>query len=356
MILFVFILKENIFNKMPFCSNCGSWVYKDTKKCPECGLNPNVKGGKVEEPDDQVEEKEEKIEETSTNRVEEKESKKIPYDLQTSRFSTNIFIEPLKKAFRNLRGNPSIYLIGLLLSALNVPNMIVIFAFPPTPLKYLLEFSFMVILFFIGVFFTGGILGIARDLFQNKEYSFDTFLEEGKRNYVRLLIGGILYLIIIITSIIFMFLFIMITARIPLLGILVFLIGSLFLFIAPIIISLFIAFYDIIIVADGLGVIDSFKKSYFFVRRNLGNAIGYYILSFIISILIMLPGISIYLIWLIQNMSKIVSGAKTYITQMTMPFEYLLLFSIFMFFFGSLSYVIGFLYQTQFYLSLTRKK
>ncbi len=314
---------------MPFCSNCGSWVDKGVEKCPKCGLNPNIKA--------EVKEK-------------KKESKKIPYDLPTSKFHSSIFMGSLTKAFTYLRENPSIYLIGLLFYALQMPYQIITFFPPAGPLKYLLQFSFMVVLFLIGVFFVGGILGIAKKLFHKKKYSFNTFLEEGKRNYVRLLIGSILYLIITAVSVVLLILIILFCAiaSMPIVGILCSLIFI-------VLIQMFFAFYGIILVADELSVIDSFKKSYFFARMNFSNVFAYYITDFVVSILIMLPVIAIYLVWFLRDMSKI-GGETIYSLQMTMPLEYRLLSFILMLFLGALSYLISFLYNTQFYLSLTRKK
>jgi len=315
---------------MAFCSNCGSWVDKGAKICPKCGLNPEIRA--------------------------EKKAKKepIPYKLPKTKFSTKVFIDPLKAGFGNLKDNPSLLFIGLLMTFLSLVFQLfrdffmenIVFSIP-----------YWIVLFFISPFLGGGLLGVARDLFEGKEYQFKNFISEGKKNYRNLLLGGVLHFailfllivgVVIITIVIgiviavvigifLMFLSLQDPASIvALLFILIYSISLILSVPLFVIASVFLSFYSIIIVADKLGVVESFKKSYYFARMNLGNVLGYTVVSTCLSLILsLLPAMTIFHL-----------GGMNIGSVIIIPILFALMS-------GAFYSVLTFLYISQFYLSLT---
>jgi len=106
-------------------------------------------------------------------------------------------IGALKRSLGIIRDNPVILGMTFILALLGIP-------FIPTQevtlesMRSLLPGMLLYALFTILImpFFMAGILGMAGEARKTGATSFSTFTREGKRNYVRLLLGYVLFLLI----------------------------------------------------------------------------------------------------------------------------------------------------------------
>ncbi len=157
------------------------------------------------------------------------------------------------------------------------------------------------ILFFVGPFFAGGLLGMVVEATE-KPTNLSTFIESGKKNYVSLLKAVILFFAILLGLIIGTGIIVGLPAGIVLILLpkgaplfkLIFL-----LFIATIAIAVFliavllIQFYDIGIVVHHYGAWEAFRKSFAFARPRLSSVFYYSLLKGFIGLLFVIPIIAI---------------------------------------------------------------
>ena len=135
-------------------------------------------------------------------------------------------------------------------------------------------------------FITGGALGYAVEVRQNGSSSLSTFINSAVKNYAKMLIGGI------ISFIAFYLLFtgILVTVLAGSLGdpLIMSLLGTLSMLLTFFVLMA-IEFYDISIVADGAGIIQAYKNSIDFVKRNLASAVPFFIILLIFKALVQMP-------------------------------------------------------------------
>ncbi|MBI4345164.1 MAG: hypothetical protein HY555_06270 [Euryarchaeota archaeon] len=153
------------------------------------------------------------------------------------------------------------------------------------------------ILFFIGPFFAGGLLGMVVEATE-KPTKLSTFIEAGKKNYVSLLKAVILFFAILLGLIIGTGIIVGLPAGVVLILLpkgaplfkLIFL-----LFIATIAVAVFliammlIQFYDIGIVVHHYGAWEAFRKSFAFARPRLLSVFYYSLLKDFIGLLFVIP-------------------------------------------------------------------
>ncbi|UZE91721.1 MAG: hypothetical protein IB616_02950 [Methanosarcinales archaeon] len=208
-------------------------------------------------------------------------------------------IGALKRSLGIIRDNPVILGVTFILALLGTP-------FIPTQevtlesMRSLLPGILLYALFTILTmpFFMAGILGMAGEARKTGATSFSTFIREGKRNYVRLLLGYVLFLIIVavIVGVVFGGIFIVSIILLPILlpfspiaALAAMTVLGIAMALIPVVVLIFILFFDVGIVLSGYGVVESFKKSFAFVKSRFVSAVGYNVLRMFIFFVLTTP-------------------------------------------------------------------
>jgi hypothetical protein len=183
--------------------------------------------------------------------------------------------------------------------------------------------------------------------------SLGTFWERGRDRYVPLLLGnlvqvGIFIAFGIVTFLLALVFFFVIGfgavaaggglgeslgLGVLLLGLVVF--GLVFL--ALVAISFVIQFYPIAIVVEGADVVEGYKRSARVVRDNLVSAVGYWVVSFIVGALIVIPVAGVLIFWMVTRLGASadpggvvapVAGSGPGFMMSALPLVDILLFSV----------------------------
>jgi hypothetical protein len=157
---------------------------------------------------------------------------------------------------------------------------------------------FTIILWLIMPYIYGGIFGMIKEILEGKRAGFETLKLEGRKHYLPLLVAYILFFVILFGAMFGMGMFSVmmgILARKGLFGgfqpnpmLFFFLwmagvgLGSLIMF--------FFQFFDVGIVINGYGSLNTFKESFRFVWARKLSVLGYSILLLLIMIPMMIPG------------------------------------------------------------------
>jgi len=219
-------------------------------------------------------------------------------------------IGALKRSLTIILDNPIILGMTFILALLGIPGIAMQGTTPESKLFMLpgiLLYALLMLL--ITPFFMAGVLGMAGEARKTGATNFSTFTREGKKSYVRLLIGYILFLIII--AVIAMgltvgWVFIGLIWKNP---IALLIAAGIAMILMLAIILLFLQFFDVGIVLSDYGVIETFKKSFGFVKSKFVSVFGYSILRAFISIVFAIPTLVITMYPLIQNLQQITQPA-----------------------------------------------
>jgi len=194
-----------------------------------------------------------------------------------------VVLQAFRTALSSLRRNPIIVGIVAVIGLFQLPSLAAQSIHPLV--GSLISLGVSGILLVVTPFFFGGLIGMANEAIDGRT-RFSTFIEAGKRNYVSIflvylglfalnLVLGFVILFAVIVTAAFGFgwtgpstVVVVIFAILGLLGFLVY-VGVFF----------FIQFYAHAIVLDGVGAIESVKKSISTVRQNLLTVFGYTLIT-----------------------------------------------------------------------------
>jgi hypothetical protein len=227
-------------------------------------------------------------------------------------------IEALRTALGALKRNPVLF-AGAFVYALVI--------LPQTALQLLgipiLPLLLQAVTFFVTPFLLAGVIGMAAESLDGST-SLGTFWERGRDRYVPLLLGNLVHAGIFIAFGIVTFLLALVflfaigfgavaaggglgeslRLGVLLLGLVVF--GLVFL--ALVAIGFVIQFYPIAIVVEGADVVEGYKRSARVVRDNLVSALGYWIASFVVGALIVLPVAGALIFWMVARLGASVAS------------------------------------------------
>lgn len=186
--------------------------------------------------------------------------------------------------------NPVILLPILIIVALQLPQMILQSVNPL--ISSLVSFVVSLLMIVIVPFFQGGMIGMSSETLDGQT-SIDTFLEEGKSNYLSILVAYLLLFgfnlvlgaFVVIPAVV---IGAVLLGGVPLgrIGFVVLAVVGIIAVIAVLVylvIMFFLQFYGHAIVLDDLGAIDGLKRSVSRVRHNLKSTLGYTILVLVLG-------------------------------------------------------------------------
>jgi len=204
-------------------------------------------------------------------------------------------IGALKRSLTIIWDNPVILGVTFILALFGIPGVAMQGATLES-MRSLLPRMFLYMLagVLVAPFFMAGIMGMAREARKTGATSFSTFIRAGKKSYVRLLFGYILFLIIAIVAAGIFFGGIFIAPIIlrpfpPFVTLAALIVMVIAMPLIPVVVLIFIQFYDVGIVLSGYGVVESFKKSVGFVRSRFVSAVGYSALRMFILFVLTTP-------------------------------------------------------------------
>ncbi|MGM0591816.1 MAG: hypothetical protein ACQETI_09370 [Halobacteriota archaeon] len=220
-------------------------------------------------------------------------------------------IEALQLALSSLRRNPVLFLGGLLLGVVLVPQSALQLAGVP-----LVPTLLQVLTFFVTPFVIAGIVGMADESLDG-ETTFGTLTSTGRDRYLPLLFGKFIEFAInvafgIVAVIVAVFALFAVglgatagggfDAGAIGLGTIA-LVGGVFLLLvlAYLVVVFFIQFFPVAIVVDETDVVEGFTTSYRTVRANLLSTFVYSIIQFAVGVLVSLPFTGFILFRTIQN-------------------------------------------------------
>ncbi|WP_248898186.1 hypothetical protein [Haloplanus halobius] len=193
-------------------------------------------------------------------------------------------LKALRQTPSTLRHNPILFVPVLVILLFQIPQL-VLQAVNPL-IASIVSMILSLALLFVMPFFQAGIVGMADEALDGQT-SLDSFLREGKSNYVSVLVAS-LVLVAVNFTIGFVAFFVAIfggfalfsdtsggvgTATLVILGLIVAL-----LVLAYLLFAFFVQFYSQAIVIDDLGAVDGLKHSISVVRHHLVSTLGYSVL------------------------------------------------------------------------------
>lgn len=216
-------------------------------------------------------------------------------------------ISALSTAVSTLKRNGVLFGAALLVTVVNFALALVPTAFSP-PMAGLVSLPLSGLSLLVTPFFMGGLLAMA-DEGLGGTTRFDTFLEGGKANYLRLLGAMVLF------AVLFAVLAFVVVLGVAVVGIfaigvdstggglttgsgggiaVVLLLGlvGLLVLLLP---MFFLQFYGAAVVVSDLGIVDSLKRSFGLVRRNLVSTLGYSLVAGFVGVLAGIAGIPVTL-------------------------------------------------------------
>jgi hypothetical protein len=193
-------------------------------------------------------------------------------------------LNALRRTPGALQRNPVLFVPVLVIMLFQVPQLVLQSINPL--LASVVSLGLSLVFIFVMPFFQAGIIGMADEALDGQT-SLESFLREGKANYVSVLVA---YLVLVAVN--FAIGFAAFVMAIPIgfavfsdlqggVGVAVLAIAGLIALLvglAYLLFIFFIQFYVQAIVIDDLGAVDGLKHSYAVVRRNLLNAFGYSVL------------------------------------------------------------------------------
>lgn len=222
-------------------------------------------------------------------------------------------IAALRSTLSALRGNPVLFLVGLLYGAIILPQTALQLAgvsVVPTLLQ--------ILTFFVTPFVVAGLLGMASESLDGTT-SFSTLTRVGKERYVPLLVGSIVEFVIVFGFGIVAAL-VAIVAAIGLFGVgggaavgggAMIAVAAVVLLVVLgfMVLNFFIQFYSVAIVVGRTDALDGFRESYRLVRDNLVSALGYSLINFVVSLVTAIP-VTGFVVWqTFQNLPQFQEGA-----------------------------------------------
>ncbi|GBE54086.1 MAG TPA: hypothetical protein ENH28_04445 [Euryarchaeota archaeon] len=186
---------------------------------------------------------------------------------------------------------------ALLLVILKTPVFVSdVFGMKISIISQILIIIYSLLMWFLIPLVAGATIGAIKRIKNGEDISYNVLLEDGKKNYVNLLMSGIIMLLIIFTSILTLILgtVIIFTISKVIIHSATFVFSSMFIFLSSLsviiaILLIMLQFYGTAIVIDSLSPVDSFKRSFGFSRSRLLSVIGVSVMKFLTSVFLALP-------------------------------------------------------------------
>ncbi|WP_396613064.1 hypothetical protein ACH9L7_07315 [Haloferax sp. S1W] len=224
-------------------------------------------------------------------------------------------ISSLKTALHGLKRNPVLFLGGLAVGLVTLPQLATQLAQVP-----ILPQGMQLVTFFVMPFVAAGLYGMADEALADGtgRTEFSTLTGVGREKYVPLLLAKIVELGIVIPFII-IFIFIAAAGVFTLGfgavatgsdlalggGVLAIFLGVAVVTLLFILVMFFIQFFPVAIVVNDAGAIASFKQSYRLVRSNIVPTLGYSVIRLVTSLLVSLPVSGYILFRSFQNIQRL---------------------------------------------------
>jgi hypothetical protein len=196
------------------------------------------------------------------------------------------FFSILQKSVKEISLSPVLLVAGLILGVLSLPGLVAYSQLGTTIQALASDYMLILLPLLIMPFITGGALGYALEVREKKSSSLNTFVESGKKHYMKLLMASIvaflLYYFLIMAFLVVVLGFAMAD---PIIGVLLGIASGVLVFL----ILMAIEFYDIAIVADDVTVPQAFSNSINFARRNWLYAIVFFGIIVLAKFIVQMP-------------------------------------------------------------------
>lgn len=184
--------------------------------------------------------------------------------------------QSLTESLGVVKRNPVVFVVGLLMAIIVLPQRVLAVKGTPWILGGL-----QIVSFFIMPFLVAGLLGMVYEG-RFRLTSFETFTKLGKAKYISLLAGHLLQAILEIVLGVIIFLAVYVTTGVA--AIVTFGVGALVYFA----VMFFLQLYEPAIVADNVGPIDGFRRSFGVVDRNYIQTLGFSLVNLLLALLLTL--------------------------------------------------------------------
>ncbi|WP_148413312.1 hypothetical protein [Haloferax sp. KTX1] len=234
-------------------------------------------------------------------------------------------IESLQTALRGIRSNPVLFLGGLALGLITLPQLATQLAqipFVPTILA--------AVMFFVTPFVAAGIYGMADEAVDRRgggSTSLSTLTAVGREKYVPMLLANIVQLgIVLVFGIVFLIVAVAMAVSLGLGGLAAgggdvsnFALGGGFLVglavlallgLAYFVVIFLVQFYPVAVVVGDAGAIESFGESYRLVRNNVVPALGYSVIRFVVGLVVSIPATGFIIFRTFQNIQQVQDAAN----------------------------------------------
>lgn len=224
-------------------------------------------------------------------------------------------LEALRTAVDSLFESPILFAAGLVYGLLLLPQTAAqLLGVPFVP------FLLQLVTFFVTPFVIAGLIGMADESIAEGSTTFDRFTDIGRDRYVPLLLGNLVQFGIVLLFVI-AFVIVVLTGAVTLgiggaagagaavAGGALVLVGVVALLVLVyLVVSFFIQFYQVAIVAGEADVTDGYRESISLVRSNLLATLGYSVINFVVGVLTSAP-ITGFVVWRSIQRSGGLSGA-----------------------------------------------
>jgi hypothetical protein len=182
------------------------------------------------------------------------------------------------KSLKGLEKSPVLFIMGTALGILSIPALAGFGQFDDNVKTIAYYYTEILLPVLILPLFTGGALGCAVEARSKGSAGMSTFISSAIKNYPKLFVAGLIAFIIFwITDL----------ALTPFGGSVIDPVADSLISTLIVVLTFFvlmaIELYDIGIVADGLGVLASFRNSADFVRRNMASVVSFFIVILILK-------------------------------------------------------------------------
>lgn len=192
-------------------------------------------------------------------------------------------LNALQQSPRALLRNPVLVLPVLIIGLFQLPQLLLQATDPL--LASLVSLGISLVFILVMPFFQGGIIGMADEALDGRT-RLQSFVANGKANYVRILVAYVLLLVIgfvlfIVSFVISMALGFLLLPHLTISGFAIGVVGLVFViaYLPMLLVVFFIQFYGQAIVLDDQGSMDGIRRSAGLVRRNLLSTLGYSVIG-----------------------------------------------------------------------------
>ncbi|RDZ65143.1 hypothetical protein C5B90_01900 [Haloferax sp. Atlit-12N] len=242
-------------------------------------------------------------------------------------------INSLQTALRGIRSNPVLFLGGLALGLVTLPQLATQLAQIP-----IVPTALMAVTFFVTPFVAAGLYGMADEAVDRDgggSTSLSTLTAVGREKYVPMLLANIVQLgIVIAFGIVFLIVAVVMAISLGLGGLATggsdlalgggFLVGVAVLGLiglAYLVVIFLVQFYPVAVVVGDKGAIESFGESYRLVRNNVVPSLGYSVIRFVVGLVISIPVTGFIVFRTFQNVQQVQDAATPAAAQAGLGFS-----------------------------------